>query len=304
MAGDWIKMRTTLGAEQATMAICDRTGLDEFAVVGRLHAVWVWAGEHTTTGIVRGVTLKTINRIARCESFAEAMIAADWLKIIPSESENEEILGVIFTRWKKWNDKSAKRRHLAAIRSARHREKSSRSARDGARDATRKKRGPRDARDATRVEESREEKNAAAPATPPPQNGEPAAASGQRQQLQQRIFSLGVDQAVKAMETAVANGCSLDEIDAACTAWTKTEVPSTWLYQKLTQMLPGEPPDRRFPPVTAASPKQAKAKLEEQKRQSENDSLARPIILAGRREQLSDADIGERLAAAGLEWPK
>lgn len=127
MAGDWIKMRTQLAYERAVMLICDRTGLDEFQVVGRLHAIWAWAGEHTITGDVRGVTLQTVDRITRCTGFAEAMKAADWLDELPDGT-------IRFPRWKKHNSKSAKQRALAAERQARKRAKKSRPKRDAERD--------------------------------------------------------------------------------------------------------------------------------------------------------------------------
>lgn len=119
MAGDWIKMRTALASERATMLICDQTGLDQFAVVGRLHAVWSWAGEHTSNGVVRGVTLKTIDRVTSCEGFARAMLNAGWLEDLAGT-------GIRFPRWHKYQDKSARQRELNAARQRRHRHKKKR----------------------------------------------------------------------------------------------------------------------------------------------------------------------------------
>lgn len=119
MAGDWIKMRTQLAAERATMLICDMTGLDQFAVVGRLHAVWSWAGEHTSNGVVRAVTLKTIDRVTSCEGFGAAMVKAEWL-------EEMDGGGLKFPRWAKYHSKSARARALAALRQTKHRNKKKR----------------------------------------------------------------------------------------------------------------------------------------------------------------------------------
>lgn len=119
MAGDWIKMRTQLAVERSTMLICDMTGLDQFAVVGRLHAIWAWAGEHTSNGVVQGVTLKTIDRVTLCDGFGSAMVAADWLE----ELENG---GLKFPRWNKYHSKSARARSLAALRQSKHRNKKKR----------------------------------------------------------------------------------------------------------------------------------------------------------------------------------
>lgn len=129
MAGDWILMRTGLATERATLSICDATGLDQFQVVGRLHAIWSWADSHTVTGAVTGVTLKTIDRIVCAQGFAEAMVAAKWL-----ESDENGVLK--FPKWKTYNTKSAKERQLAAQRSAKYRERKSRVTRDGDRDAS------------------------------------------------------------------------------------------------------------------------------------------------------------------------
>jgi len=126
MAGDYIIMRTGLATERATLLICDMTGLDEFSVIGRLHAVWSWAGEHTANGNVRSVTLRTVDRIARAEKFGDAMVAAGWLK--PDEKD-----GISFPKWTLYNGKCAKKRANTALRQRKSREKK-RDMRDGERD--------------------------------------------------------------------------------------------------------------------------------------------------------------------------
>src|SRR5581483_2237700 len=145
MAGDWLKMRTRLAEERAVLQLCELTDLDEFAVIGRLHAIWSWAGEHTSIGEVRDVTLKIIDRIARRENFGDAMLSVKWLEIVPEG-------GIRFPRWKKHNDKAARQRHLAAQRAARAREKKRALQRDAERDASVTSHAPRE-------EKRREEKN-------------------------------------------------------------------------------------------------------------------------------------------------
>jgi cobalamin-dependent methionine synthase I len=148
VAGDWVKMRARLAEDHAVMVICDLTGLDEFGVVGRLHAIWSWAGEHTVTGDVHDVTRRTVDRVTRHEGFADAMIAAKWLE----ERENG---GLRFPSWKKFNGKAAKERALAAVRQARKRAKSHGTKRDAHRDATVTNHAPREEK--SREEKSREE---------------------------------------------------------------------------------------------------------------------------------------------------
>jgi hypothetical protein len=163
MAGDWIKMRTALGADRATMVICDLTGLDEFAVVGRLHAIWVWAGEHTVTGDVTGVTLKTVDRVTRLEGFGEAMKASGWLEVLPDG-------GLRFPRWKRHNSKAAKERALAAARSAKARQKKRDAKRDVDRDATVTNHATREEKEKRRIEKEKSKEN---PLPPLPELLEP-----------------------------------------------------------------------------------------------------------------------------------
>lgn len=155
MAGDWLKMRTRLGEERAVMLICDLTGLDVFAVVGRLHAIWSWAGENTKNGKVSGVTFSTIDRVTCHAGFAAAMQTAKWL-------ESTKDGGVKFPRWTAYNCKAAKERALAAARQAKKRAKSHAQKRDAHRDATVTSHAPRE-------EKRREEKSIGevSPITPP-----------------------------------------------------------------------------------------------------------------------------------------
>ena len=56
MAGDWIPMRVDLADDPAVISIATATGLDELAVVGRLHRLWSWANRHLTTGAAPSVS--------------------------------------------------------------------------------------------------------------------------------------------------------------------------------------------------------------------------------------------------------
>lgn len=119
MAGDWIKMRVALRDDPATIAICEATGLDAFAVVGRLHALWGWADQHTLTGNAKGnatsVTQNWIDRYLDAPGFAKAMIEAGWLRPIKG--------GLLFPDFAKHNGKTAKTRALTAARVAAHKAK-------------------------------------------------------------------------------------------------------------------------------------------------------------------------------------
>lgn len=161
MAGDWLKMRTRLAEERAVLLICELTGLDQFAVVGRLHAFWSWAGEHTVTGKITDVTLKTVDRVTAHSGFGAAMVSAKWLEAIPDG-------GINVPRWNEHNGKAAKSRHLASLRQVRKRRKMSRATSRSERDVT-------VTNHATRVEKSREDSNKPRkplkPHAPPQRNG-------------------------------------------------------------------------------------------------------------------------------------
>lgn len=108
MAGDWIKMRMDLGDDPAVVFIAERTGLDEDAVVGKLHRLWCWADKHTTDGTAPAITERWVDRYVAKAGFADAMVNAGWLTF--SES------GVEFPNFERHNGKSAKVRSENTIR--------------------------------------------------------------------------------------------------------------------------------------------------------------------------------------------
>lgn len=134
MAADWIPMRVDLLEDPAVISIAMSTGLDEFAVVGRLQCLWSWANTHTTNGHA-AVTLDWLDAKMRAEKFSEAMISAGWLRAREG--------GIVFPRFDRWNSQAAKKRVLATRRKQRER---TRRQRDIERDTL-----------ATRGEESRGE---------------------------------------------------------------------------------------------------------------------------------------------------
>lgn len=113
MAGDWIPIRCNLLNDPAVIAVAAATGLDEYAVAGRLLKLWAWANEHTTDGNARGVTEKWIDRFVSAECFANGLISAGWLLIEDGK--------VVFPNFDRWNSQSAKARVLTAKRVANYR---------------------------------------------------------------------------------------------------------------------------------------------------------------------------------------
>lgn len=115
MAGDWIKMRIDLAEDPAVIGMAEALGLDEFAVVGRLHVLWGWADSQSRDGHARGVTEKWIDRKVQRDGFAAAMAAAGWLLLRDG--------GIEFPNFDRHNGETAKQRGLATNRKKKSREK-------------------------------------------------------------------------------------------------------------------------------------------------------------------------------------
>lgn len=110
MAGDWIKMRFGLQDDPAVIGIAAMTGLDEYAVVGRLHKLWSWADQQSRDGHAPNVTEVWVDRHVGRDGFALAMAKEGWLLIGKD--------GVSIPNFDRHNGKSAKKRALAADRKA------------------------------------------------------------------------------------------------------------------------------------------------------------------------------------------
>ena len=113
MAGDWIKMRNDLADDPAVIAIAAKVGLDEFAVVGRLHALWSWADEQSRDGHATGVTSTWVDRKVQCPGFADAAVAVRWLEVTPT--------GLAIPNFDVHNGEPAKVRALGTRRKQRQR---------------------------------------------------------------------------------------------------------------------------------------------------------------------------------------
>lgn len=115
MAGEWIKMRLDLATDPAVISMALLLGIEEDAVVGKLHRLWSWASCQTTDGNAHGVTDSWVDRYLGVSGFASAMVRAGWLIVTES--------GISFPKWDAHNSQSAKRRLLAAKRVALHKER-------------------------------------------------------------------------------------------------------------------------------------------------------------------------------------
>lgn len=113
MAGDWIKMRNDLPDDPAVIAIAARLGLDEFAVIGRLHTLWAWADEQSRDGHAVGVTSAWLDRKVQRDGFADALVSVGWLEVTND--------GLTIPNFENHNGETAKVRALGTRRKQRQR---------------------------------------------------------------------------------------------------------------------------------------------------------------------------------------
>lgn len=116
MAGDWIKLRSNIKDDPDVVLMAGALSIDEFAVVGRLHAVWAWLDQHSSTGTNVRITSAYLDRLTACPGFADAMRAVDWLRGRDGDLE--------FPDFERHNGESAKRRATETKRKREQRDKS------------------------------------------------------------------------------------------------------------------------------------------------------------------------------------
>jgi hypothetical protein len=132
---------------------------------------------------------------------------------------------------------------------------------------------------------------------------DPADAERSRQMMMtmKNVSSCGVADAASAVKAAVANGVSLDAIEAIVAHYKREggNEPKA-LHYRISSAVPDVPPEEGWPPRwRVQSPAQSAAASRAWK-----ESEATRIIKAGRKAKKPDDAISAELAAAGLEWPK
>ena len=79
MAGDWIKMRSSLRRHPKIVRIASALNADRLRVVGGLHAVWCLFDEHSDDGQLCGYTPKAIDDEVSWTGFCDQLIAVGWV---------------------------------------------------------------------------------------------------------------------------------------------------------------------------------------------------------------------------------
>lgn len=119
MAGDWIKLRTNLAGDPAVKLMARELRETVYSVVGRLHALWSWADQHTDDGNLPFTVLSDIDDVVDRRGFSEKLVSVGWMEV------SESGTGVLIPNWERHNGKSAKKRCLDSEAQRRKREKGS-----------------------------------------------------------------------------------------------------------------------------------------------------------------------------------
>lgn len=117
MAGDWIKMRSNLWDDPRVARLCDATDQSEAAIIGALYWLWAAADQHTTEGLMTGLSFRQIDRKTGIPGIAEALSEIGWI-----EQEQD---GIRIARFGEHNGASAKKRAVTARRVAEQRKRTS-----------------------------------------------------------------------------------------------------------------------------------------------------------------------------------
>ena len=109
VAGDWIKMRTSLFTHPKVVRMASALRADSLRTVGGLMSVWCLFDVHSEDGRLEGYTLDAIDEHVRWEGFAAAMKAVGWL-------DDSDPSGLFLPHFDSHNGQSAKRRAQEADR--------------------------------------------------------------------------------------------------------------------------------------------------------------------------------------------
>lgn len=110
MAGDWIKMRANLWDDPRVSRLCEMVGAKEATIVGGLYWLWASADQHSTDGLMHGLSPATVDRKTGIKGFGKALVAIGWL--------TEEPDGLRIARFDEHNGESAKTRAEGSKRKA------------------------------------------------------------------------------------------------------------------------------------------------------------------------------------------
>lgn len=108
MAGDWIPIQLALPDKPEVHAMAGYLNLDPDTVVGKLVRVWAWFNTNSEDGNAFCNGLVTLDHVARCSGFGEAMLSVSWLK-----REKDRLT---IPNWARHNGSAAKTRAKGTLR--------------------------------------------------------------------------------------------------------------------------------------------------------------------------------------------
>jgi len=149
MAGDWIKMRSNLRDDPRVVALARTLEEDRHTVVGRLHAFWSWADQHSSDGTLSRCDRDWVDEYVSRRGFGSALVSVGWLE------ERDD--GLAIPEFEKHNGDSAKARAMASQRKRRQRSRG--SVTKGAGQSSRSDRDEGVTREEKRREEEKKKKN-------------------------------------------------------------------------------------------------------------------------------------------------
>ena len=110
MAGDWIKMRTSLWTHPKVNSIALTLGIERPTVIGCIYAVWSMADEHTEDGVIPCMNAEAIDLYVAVPGFAAEMSRVGWIEFVDDDA--------VVPRFDEHNGQSAKRRATEQRRKA------------------------------------------------------------------------------------------------------------------------------------------------------------------------------------------
>jgi len=117
MAGDWIKIETTIHDKPEVWAIAAALQIDSDAVVGKLAKVWIWFDKHTSTGNANSVTSSVakalLDHSVGVSGFCNAMVEVGWMQ--------DDGVSLSLPKFDRHNGQTAKTRAETNKRVAKHR---------------------------------------------------------------------------------------------------------------------------------------------------------------------------------------
>jgi hypothetical protein len=117
MAGDWIKIETTIHDKPEVWAIAAALQIDSDAVVGKLAKVWIWFDKHTSTGNANSVTSSVakalLDHSVGVSGFCNAMVEVGWMQ--------DDGVSLSLPKFERHNGQTAKTRAETNKRVAKHR---------------------------------------------------------------------------------------------------------------------------------------------------------------------------------------